>query len=152
MTNRTKTTSCSKRSQSKSKSPKKQKTSCSKRERKSKSSTKRDQNCYISFSNLYRRLFNADIRETGMVWNSLPDNIKNEFTKFANRRRILKDFKGIHDAHDVGINGNSSKPIEESQLCIIVDDSTMKRDIMSNAASSDDAEYNKIFNTYVNYE
>ncbi|CAB4391873.1 unnamed protein product [Rhizophagus irregularis] len=119
---------------------------------------KKNENGYIIFSNIYRKTFAKEIRSkntmktTGQFWGSLPNDLKNQFTTYANRKRLLKEIKE-------GYSPISGKDInfkrENSTLCIIYDDLISHNstpNILPQPRSLDDDEYDKIFDNFVNYD
>lgn len=120
---------------------------------------KKNENGYIIFSNIYRKTFAKEIRSkntmktTGKFWGSLPNDLKNQFTTYANRKRLLKEI-------EEGYSPISGKEInfsrrENSTLCIIYDDLISHNstpNILPKPRSLDDDEYDKIFDNFVNYD
>ncbi|RGB29678.1 hypothetical protein C1646_766332 [Rhizophagus diaphanus] len=118
---------------------------------------KKNENGYIIFSNIFRKIFAKEIRSkntmktTGKFWSSLPNDLKNQFTTYANRKRLLKEI-------EEGYSPISGKEInfsrrENSTLCIIYDDlighNSSNREILPKPRSLDE-EYVKIFDNFVN--
>ncbi|CAB4404899.1 unnamed protein product [Rhizophagus irregularis] len=120
---------------------------------------KKNENGYIIFSNIYRKTFAKEIRSkntmktTGKFWGSLPNDLKNQFTTYANRKRLLKEIEeGYSPISGKDINFSRR---ENSTLCIIYDDLISHNstpNILPNPRSLDDDEYDKIFDNFVNYD
>jgi hypothetical protein len=127
---------------------------------------KRNENAYIIFSNFFRNTLAKELcidsknilKEAGKFWGSLPNELKNQFTTYANRKRLLKKIRegcAIAGKEDNFKSANST-------LCIIYDDlvslnSTTELNRTPNflsepcSPSKDDSKYDQIFSSYINY-
>lgn len=130
----------------------------------SKGHQKKYENAYIIFSDFFRKTFSGELngrnvlKEAGKFWHFLPNEMKNQFTEYANRKRILKKIGEGYTISEINVER------ENSTLCIIYDDrinsshnSTRELNRAPNIlpkprSLSTDDEYEKLFSNFINYE
>ncbi|GBB87401.1 hypothetical protein RclHR1_13870004 [Rhizophagus clarus] len=115
-------------------------------------------NGYITFYKFYKKILDKEFPElssqqkavkAGEKWRSLPLDLKNSFTEFANNERLLKN----GPPRPQMVQQFVQNPQPKSELRVIFDDRCHKNVHMSEnsneTSSSEGSDYERIFDEYI---
>ncbi|CAB5394791.1 unnamed protein product [Rhizophagus irregularis] len=97
-------------------------------------------------------------RESGKFWKFIPNTLKNEFSKYANRKRVLVKIKGMIDTEVIKRECYPTHNHTTEGLCMIFDDYCLnltssdenhETQTSDDSLSSEDEEYNRIFDDWI---
>ncbi|RGB29675.1 hypothetical protein C1646_766329 [Rhizophagus diaphanus] len=138
-----------------------------------KSKKKKNENSFFVFQKLAKvtlkthySLFKPrqQAKESGKFWKYIPNKLKNEFIKHANRKRLLDKIKEMTDTEVIKRECYSTHNHTTEGLCMIFDDYCLKSNFSSSneeynrtsddyttkgSLSPEDEEYKRIFDYYI---